>query len=180
MLKLEAKWRLEFFAEEGPFRNEVPFSQPRAVFATHFTAVKWHSCAKGCFVGVFPTTKWGLGCEIEFLKGLVISHRISQLRNGGIGCEMALVCQGGVSQLWKFSQGGVMRLRNGFAAEGPFRNQPLISQQAPCGCEIILQQMAIFAKGYFGLRNFADHWIFLVLSSYWLPETFLHLFCNSS
>ena len=64
---------------------------------------------------------------------------------------MALVCQGSVSQ------GVAIGLQNHFAAEGHIRSQPLISQWAPGGYEIISQQMAIFVGGYFGLRNFADH-----------------------
>ena len=93
----------------------------------------------------FAAAKWGLGCEMEVWEPWVISQRISQLRNRGMGCEMTLMCQGDVSH------GVAMGLRNGFAEKGPFRSEPLISQRAPCGCEIILQRMAIFAGCYFGL-----------------------------
>ena len=40
---------------------------------------------------------------------------VSQLRNEGLGCEMAHVCLRRVSQLQKFSQRVVLGLQNGFA-----------------------------------------------------------------
>ena len=48
-----------------------------------------------------------------------------------------------------------MGLQNDFAEEGPFHNKPLISQRVPFGCKIISQRSAIFARGSFGLQNFA-------------------------
>ena len=57
---------------------------------------------RGGFIAVKPAAKWGLGYEIGIFKAL----EISQLRNGGMGYEMALVCQRGVSQ-------GFSQLRNG-------------------------------------------------------------------
>nr|CAN63867.1 hypothetical protein VITISV_009559 [Vitis vinifera] len=36
----------------------------------------------------FAAAKWGLGCEMEVWEPWVISQRISQLRNRGMGCEM--------------------------------------------------------------------------------------------
>ena len=80
-----------------------------------------------------------------------VSQPISQLQNGVGGCEMALACQGGVSQ------GVRLGLRNDFAAEGFFHSETLISHRGVLGCEIISQQMAIFARTYFGLRNFVNH-----------------------
>ena len=66
------------------------------------------------------------------------------LRNG------TRVPRGGFAAAKIFAEEGV-GLRN------LFRSQTSISQQTPRGCEIISQPMAIFAGGYFGLRNFADH-----------------------
>ena len=75
----------------------------------------------------YKTSKHGIIYTNEILKAWVISQRVLQLRNGSMGCEMALVCQGVVSQLQKFSQGVVMGLQNHFAVEGHFHSQPLIS-----------------------------------------------------
>ena len=52
---------------------------------------------RGGFAAAKPAAKWGLGYENEIFKALGISQRVSQLRNGGMGCEMALVCQRVVS-----------------------------------------------------------------------------------
>ena len=67
------------------------------------------------------------------------------------GCEMALVCQGGVLQLQNFSQRGVW------------------------GCEIISQPRAIFAGALFGLRNFADHGFFLAFELLLIPRDILSI-----
>ena len=131
-------------------------------FRNHFTAAKWHSCAKG----------WFRSCETPF--GMA-----SRLRNGGfqgvevpqpfrscetdvLACEMALVCQGVSSQLRKFSH-----LRK-------------FSQRRIGGCETISQREAIFATILFRLRNLTDHAISSLLSSSWFPTSFFHLFQHSS
>ena len=93
----------------------------------------------------------------HFRRGGPFSQPISQLRN------WATVLRNGTRVpregfvVAKIFAEGCFGLRNYFPAEGYFRSQPLISQRAPKGCEIISQQMAIFAGAYFGLRNFADH-----------------------
>ena len=83
---------------------------------------------RGGFAAAKPAAKWGYGYEIGIFKALGISQSISQLRNEARGCEMALVCQGGVLQLRKFSQReGGMGLRNNFAEDGRFCNESSIS-----------------------------------------------------
>ena len=70
---------------------------------------------------------------------------ISQLRNGVTVLRNGTrVPRGGFAAAKIFAKGYV-GLRNHFASEVHFRSQPSISQRAPKGCEIILQQMAIFA-----------------------------------
>ena len=86
-----------------------------------------------------------------------ISQPISQLRNGEWGLRNdTRVPKGGFAAAKIFAE-GAMRLRNHFAAKGLFRSGGLISQRLPWGYEIISQPRAIFAGGYFWLRNFADH-----------------------
>ena len=148
--------------------SQLPLAS-QCVFANHFAA-KGHFRSEGAFLQPNSQPKGDFAANGHFHSCEIVVW----------GCEMALVCQRRVSQLRKFSQGVAMGLRNHFVAEGHFRSQPLISLRAPCGCKIISQQMAIFAGAYFGLRNFADHWNFLLLSSFWLPKTFFHFFCNSS
>nr|CAN60793.1 hypothetical protein VITISV_015830 [Vitis vinifera] len=84
----------------------------------------------GGFAAVKPPAKWGFSYENWNFKALGISQPISQLRNEVGGCEMALVCQGVVSQLRKFSQRGAW------------------------GCEIISQPKLDFAACFLGLRNY--------------------------
>ena len=110
-------------------------SQPKAIFIAkeHFRSPKVISQPKAIFAA-----------KGHFRKPFRSPFRSCEM--GVWGCEMALVCQGSVSQLRIFSQGVAIGLRNHFAAEGHFPSQPLISQQ-----------MAIFVGAYFGLRNFADH-----------------------
>ena len=68
----------------------------------------------------------------------------------GVLCyEMALVCQGASSQLWKFSQ-----RRMG-------------------GCETISQREAIFAAVHFWLRNFAGHALSLLFELLLIPNFLL-------
>ena len=91
---------MDFFTEEGPFHSEVPFSQPISQLRNEGVGLRNGTrVPKVGFAGAFAAAKWGLGCENELLMALVISQRISQLQNGGMGCEMALVCQMWVSQL---------------------------------------------------------------------------------
>ena len=142
------------FTANGGFRS--PFRSQRGIFAAkgqfrsqgHFHS---HFAAKGGFRRPFcsPFRSCEMGLE---------------------GCEMALVCQWGISQLRKFSQGLAMGLRNVFAAKGHFRSHSLISQWAPCGCEIISQPRAIFVRAPFGLRNFADHGFFLAFELLLIPR----------
>ena len=112
---------VELFTGEGSFRNVRVILHPRGDFAGHFTghfaavklecrAAKWHPCAKGVF------RRACLGCEMKLWR---ISQLVLQLQNGYLGCEMAHVFLRSVSQLRKFSQGG-LRLRNDFAKEGLF------------------------------------------------------------
>ena len=172
------------------FRRGAGISQRRPIFTAkdHFRSPfcscemrKWGcEMALVCQSGVLQLRNGALAAKLSFWGPWMVSQKVSQLRNEGLGCEMTLVCEKKVSQLRKFWQKRAMGLRNCFAEEDPFRSKPLISQRVPFGCEIISQRMVVFAGGYFGLRNFAGHWNFLFLSSFWLPETFLHLFCNSS
>ena len=96
------------------FRSGKVISQQGVDFAAkgHFCS-PFHSCEMrggGLRNGTrvprsgFAAAKWGYGCEIGIFKALGISQSISQLRNEARGCEMALMCQGSVSQLRKFSQ----------------------------------------------------------------------------
>ena len=149
------------------FRNRGAISQRIGIFAAHFAAAKWeretkkwHSCAKG----------WGYGYENWIFKALGISQSISQLRNEARGCEMALVCQWGVSQLWKFLWRGCIGLGNHFTAKGRFRSQALISLRAYWGYKIISQPRAIFIGASFGLRNFVDHGFFLAFELLLIPR----------
>ena len=132
---------VEIFAEEGLFRSQEPISQPRGIFAAHFTAAKWgcgaakwHSCAKGVFRNYEMVLQRVLGLGNEALEDFAA---VSQLQNGGLGCEMALMCQRGVSQLQKFSHGVGLGLRNDFVEEGLFCSETSISKRVVLGCEII-------------------------------------------
>ena len=144
--------RSPLFAANGHFRSPFRSCEKRG-------AAKWHSCAKGVSQGFSQLRNEAWAAKMSFWGPW-------WFRRGFRSCEMELVCQRWVSQLRKFSQGVAMGLRNGFTEEGLFRSKPLISKRAPCGCEIILQRMAVFAGIYFGLRNFANNWNFLLLSSF--------------
>ena len=142
------------FAEEGGFRSGGPFSQPISQLQNEATVLRNGTrVPKGCFAAAKHPVKLGYGCENWRFHALGISQLqniVTVLQNG------TRVPREGFAAAKIFAEGCV-RLRNYFAMEGYFRSQPLISQQAPKGCEIISQQMAIFAGAYFGLRNFADH-----------------------
>ena len=71
------------------------------------------------------------------------------LRNGGLEA-LGDFAEDFVAAKWGYG------LRNSFTAKGLFHSEPLILQQALCGYKIMSQQMVIFARGYFGLRNFVD------------------------
>ena len=133
---------VEIFAGGGSFRSQGPISQPMGIFAGHFAAAKWgcgaakwHSCAKGVFRSCEMVSHRVLGLRNKALEDFKV---VSQLRNDGLGCEMALVCQRCVSQLRKFSQGVGLGLRNDFVEEDFFRSETSISQRIVLGCEIIL------------------------------------------
>ena len=129
---------VELFTEEGHFPNNGSFSRRRAIFvahfAAHFVAAKWGvglqngtHVPNGGFTAAKPPAKWVFGCENWSFKALGISQPISQLRKERGGYEMALVCQGVVSHLRKFSQRGAW------------------------GCEIISQLSGDFAVATSGL-----------------------------
>ena len=144
----------------------------------------------------------------------------------GGGCEMALVCQGVVSQLQNQLRNGAMdgkleflRLwgfRRAFrscemkgavkwhsCAKGVFRSCEIFHRGWLWGCKMISQWRALFAtkpwfrSGLLGVvKLFCNQWPFsqgphlgyeisqtmnflLLLSFFWLSETFLHFLCNS-
>ena len=94
------------------FRSGEAISQQRGIFAVegHFHS-PFRSCEmrgrlrngthvlKGGFAAAKPPAKWVFGFENWSFKALGISQPISHYKRG----EMALVCQGVVSQLRKFS-----------------------------------------------------------------------------
>ena len=172
------------------FRNREAFSQWRGIFA----AAKWGGrlrngthVPKGGFTAAKPPTKWVFGCENWSFKALGISQPISQLRNEGGGCEMALVCQGVVLQLRNFSQRRGMGLRNHFATKGRFRSQWAFSQPRPdfATCFLGLQNYFIakshFRKGFLWAAKSRRPWIFPCFWTFFLLQaTFLQFLCNSS
>ena len=54
---------------------------------------------KGCFAAAKHPVKWGFGCENWRFHALGISQPFCSCEMGLLCCEMALVCQEGVSQL---------------------------------------------------------------------------------
>ena len=78
----------------GIFRRGGAISLRSPNFAAHFVALgnEGMGLQNGTRVprGCFAVVKWSLGCEMEVWKPWVISQRILQLRNGGMGCEMVL------------------------------------------------------------------------------------------
>ena len=158
---MDAKGRFLFsqrrgnFAANAWFRSGWAILQPISQLRNEEGGLrKGTHVPKGGFAAVKPPTKWVFGCENWSFKALGISQPISQLQNEG-GCEMALMCQGVVSQLLKFSQRGGMGLRNHFAAKGRFRSQGLISQRASWGCE-----KGHFRKGFLWAAKSRRPWIF--------------------
>ena len=140
------------FAAKWDFRSWVPFSQPISQLRNEGTVLRNGTrVPKGCFAAAKHPAKLGYGCENWRFHALGILQPFRSCEMELLCCEMALVCQEGVSQR------GVLGCEIYFAAEGHFRSQALISQRPCKGCEIISQQMAIFAGAYFGLQNFADH-----------------------
>ena len=136
--KLEVKWRLGFFAKEGAFRSEGPFSQPMAIFtalfAAHFAvakwglgATKWHSCAKERF----RSCEMRLGLRNWAFEGL-----------GGFA-------EGFEATKWRFRlRNGTRVLKGGFA-EGGYGAAKWFRRWGP-----ILQQTLDFTASLFWLRNY--------------------------
>ena len=82
--------------------------------------------------------------------------RVSQLQNGYLGCKMAHVCLGSVSQLRKISQRMVLGLRNSFAEGGLFHNKTSISQRAVLGLRNGFTDGSLFRKGAIFAAKFSQ------------------------
>nr|CAN80159.1 hypothetical protein VITISV_034911 [Vitis vinifera] len=124
--KLENGWpeKRAYFVAKSQFRSQGAFLQPISQLRNGGVGLR-----NGTRV---PRRVLGLGNE-----ALEDFAAVSQLQNGGLGCEMALMCQRGVSQLQKFSHGVGLGLRNDFVEEGLFCSETSISKRVVLGCEII-------------------------------------------
>ena len=117
-----------------------------------YGAEKWHSCAKG----------WFNSCETPFrmvsrlqnggFQGVEVLQPFRSCETGVLGCKMALMCQGGSSQLRKFSQ------------------------MVLGGCETISQRGGDFHSGSLLLRNFATHALSLLFELLLIPNFLLSHF----
>ena len=143
-------------AAKWDFRSRVPFSQTISQLRNGVGRLRNGTrVPRGGFAAAKHPAKLGYGCENWRFHALGISQPFCNCEMEFLCCEMALVCQEVFSQLRNFSQRGVLGCEIYFAAKGHFRSQTLISQRPCKGCEMISQQMAIFAGADFGLRNFA-------------------------
>nr|CAN66444.1 hypothetical protein VITISV_011563 [Vitis vinifera] len=102
--------RLGVFAVRGISASiSQPISQLRNERTTLQTGTR---VPKGGFTAAKHPSKWCLVCETVDLQARKKSQPIRSCETVVLGCEMALVCQGGFSQL-----------RNGFAAEIDFLSE---------------------------------------------------------
>ena len=88
------------FTADDRFRGKGSISQRRGIFAAHFAAVKWHSCANGRFRSCETTGEmrvWRRKWEFLGVEDFVEHFAAAKLR--GRGYEMALMCPEGVLQL---------------------------------------------------------------------------------
>ena len=141
--------------------------------------------------GFYFRSKWSISQQgVDFA---VEGHFRSPFRSCEMrleGCEIALVCQGVVSQLWNHLRNGGMAAKIGVfklwgfrscEIQGGLRNGTHVSRG--CFAEgvhgaaksfrsggLISQLRGDFAGAHFGLRNFADHGFFLAFELLLIPR----------
>ena len=132
--------RLGVFAARG---ISASISQPISQQRNGCTTLQTATCMpKGGFATAKHPLNWCLGCEMADLQAWKKSQPFRSCEMVVLCCEMALVSQGGFSQLRKFSQraqGGcemVSQRRSVFAARRG------IFAAAPEGCEILQPKLS--------------------------------------